>query len=409
MFRKIVFASIVAVLILSSSISPSRAQGTNHNDNETDRLRTTFEVAVNPTLSGFASENAFWNVPVSFNGYLYDAVADGLRGLQVIRSADGKKWKFASMPMHVEFSYNSVWGAFVYYDHLYLSLNQDRCADPSIQTPGLIVRTANGIDWETVFEAKKVGDLINQTGQFGDFNGMLYFATPVGFGQTGTAQIWRSRTGNPGTWQLATPAFGNNTDFTSQLTSFEGHAYLSSHDAHGMHIWRSANGANWQEVGEDIRNDHAYTNWWGSNLVVFNDYLYIGTNPWFFWLFDPSQYHGGQIYRSRDGVHWELVVKKGFGNPHPSGIDILIVYSDALYAFSNDLAPYDWSASTTYVYRSRTGNPGDWVKVNPDGMGPKTMVTKSDFAIFKDTLYIGNQWGYGDTVDLMKMVIHLWR
>jgi len=407
MFRKIVFASIVAVLILSSSITPSRAQrvvpfGTDH-------LRTTFEVAVNPTLRGFASDGAFWNVPVSFDGYLYDAVADGELGLQVIRSADGENWKFASMPMPGDTRYNGLWAAFVYYDHLYLSLNQDRCADPSIQTPGLIVRTANGKDWEQVFKTSEVAGLTNQTGQFGVFNGMLYCATPVGFNQTGTAQIFRSRTGNRGTWQLATPAFGNNTDFTSQLTSFEGHAYLSSHDKYGMHIWRSEDGASWQKVAQDVLNDPKYTNWWGSNPVVFNDYLYIGTNPWFFWLFDPSKYSGGQIYRSRDGVHWELVVKKGFGNPDPSGIDILIVYQDALYAFSVDLAPYNWSASTTYVYSSRTGNARDWVKVNTDGMGPNTMVTKSDFAIFKDTLYIGNQWGYGDTIDLMKMVINFWR
>ena len=403
MFRKIIFASIVAVLILSSSSNPSMAQGTN--PNQTDHLRTIFEVAVNPTQRGFASDYAFWNAPVSFNGYLYDAVADFERGLQVIRSAHGKNWEFASMPMPGDTRYNGFWGAFVYNGHLYLSLNQDRCADPSIKTPGLIVRTANGIDWETVFQAPEVGGLANQTGQFGDFNGMLYFATPVGFGQTGITQIWRSRSGNPGTWQLETPAFGNNTDFTSQLTSFKGDAYLSSHDADGMHIWRSADGANWQEVGEDIWNDDSYTNWWGSNLVVFNDSLYIGTNPWFFWLFDPSKYKGGQIYRSRDGVHWELVVKEGFGNPDPSGIDILIVYNDALYAFSNDLAPYDWSAGTTYVYRSRTGNAGDWVKVNDEGLGPSTMVTKSDLAIFKDNLYIGNQFGYGSTIDLMKMVI----
>jgi hypothetical protein len=83
--------------------------------------------------------------------------------------------------------------------------------------------------------------------------------------------------------------------------------------------------------------------------------------------------------------------------------------TNQLYAFSNDLYPYDWSACTTYVYCSRTGNPGDWVKVNDEGMGPFTMVTKSDLAIFKDDLYIGNQFGSGSGIDLMKMVIHLWR
>ncbi len=333
---------------------------------------------------------------------MYDAVADGLNGLQVIRSSDGKNWKFASMPMPADTDYNNVWAAFVYQGYLYLSLNQDRCDDPEIQTPGLIVRTPNGKDWETVFQAPEVDGLINTTGQFGVFKGMLYFTTWVGFDQTGTAQIYRSRTGNPGTWQLATAAFGNNTDFTSALTSFNGYAYLSSHDADGMHVWRSADGANWNEVGKSVWNDPAYTNWWGTNLVIFKGTLYLGTGPWFFWyrVFpDPSLYQGGQIYRSQDGVHWQLVAEKGFGNPDPSGIDILVPYHGQLYAFSNDLA-FDYSSSVTYVYRSPTGNPGTWVKVNDEGMGPFTMVTKSDWAIFKDTLYVGNQF----SVNLMKLV-----
>ena len=107
-------------------------------------------------------------------------------------------------------------------------------------------------------------------------------------------------------------------------------------------------------------------------------------------------------------MHWELVVEKGFGNPDPSGIDILIVYQDALYAFSTDLAA-DWSSCTTYVWCSRIGDARDWVKVNDEGMGPFTMVTKSDLAIFKDDLYIGNQFGSGSGIDLIKMVIHRWR
>jgi hypothetical protein len=231
---------------------------------------------------------------------------------------------------------------------------------------------------------------------------MLYLTTLVGFGQTGTAQIWRSRSGDPSTWKLATPAFGNNLDFASPIISFKGYAYCSGHDAQGMHIWRSANGVDWETVGEEVLTDPAYTNWWGSDLVVFHDTLYLGTNPWFYWIFDPTKYKGGQLYRSPDGVHWDLVVEKGFGNPNPCGIDCLSVFQDHLYAFSNDLAG-DRSSSFLNIWRSPTGNPRDWVKANPDGMGTNIMVTKSDLAIFKDRLYIGNQYGSGAGIYLIEI------
>jgi hypothetical protein len=399
MFRKLSFAFLIAMMVLTGFGGAAQAKP--------PKPETAFQVAVNPTLSGLASENVFWNIPVAFKNYLYDAVADGLdgsQGLKIIRSKDGAHWESAGMPMPGDTRYNLVWAAFVYNDQLYLSLNQDRCTDPSINTPGLVLRTANGKDWETVFQAPTLGGINDQTGMFGEFKGMLYVSTPIGFGQTGTTQIWRSASGEKGTWRLANAAFGNNTEFISAWTEFKGYAYVTSHDADGMHIWRSSDGKNWKTVAEAALNHPGVTDWWGSNPVVFNGALYVGTNPWFFFIFDASQYKGGQLYRSQDGIHWQLVVEKGFGGTqNPSGIDALVVYHDQLYATSNDLTP-DWSSAVTYVWRSRTGNPGDWVKVNSDGMGPYTLQTKSDFAIFKDSLYIANQFGYGATVNLMKMV-----
>jgi len=77
-----------------------------------------------------------------------------------------------------------------------------------------------------------------------------------------------------------------------------------------MHIWRSADWANWKTVGFDVINNAAYTNWWGGNLVVFIDTLYMGTNPWFYRFCDRTKYKGGQPYR----------------------------FQNKLYTFSNDLA-----------------------------------------------------------------------
>ena len=408
MYRKSLVACVTAALLLAASPALAGPPGP-----KKPSPPGPFSLAVNPTLSGFASDMAFWNVPVTFKNNVYDAVADYTLGLQVIRSADGKRWDKLPMPMPTDTNYNNAWGAFVYQDQLYLSLNQDRCEDPSIQTPGLIVRTKDGKTWQTVFQAGLVNGLVNQTGQFGTFKGMLYAVSLVGFGQTGATQIWRSKSGDPGTWELATPVFGNNTDFTSPLTTFKGNAYLASHDATGMHLWRSADGATWQTVGETTFNvnNGAVTNWVGSPLVVFKDMLYLGTNPWFYFLgmvypggsYDPANYLGGNLYRSKDGVKWEQVVTNGFGGAtYKAGIDSLVVVNGQLLAFSNDLAP-DWSTGVTNVWRSRTGNSGDWALVSPAGMGSGTLVTKADQAIFKDDLYIGSQLGYGSGTFVVKM------
>ncbi len=405
MFRKIVFASIVVVLILSNSISPSLAQGTN--SNEPDHHRTTFEVAFNPGDYGIDGWGVFWITPVSFKNRLYDFVSEGLftgdTPLKVFSSKDGKKWEFAGNPLPDQPEYNFVEQGFVYHNDLYIALDRDRCLDPSIKTPGLVMRTSNGRDWEQVFQAPEVKGLTNETQRFGEFKGMLYLATIVGAGQTGAAQLYRSRSGDPGTWDLVSPEFGNNTTSLSTLAVLGRTAFMTSGDANGLHIWRSTDGVNWNEVGQDVLNDPAYTNYALTDPVVFSDAVYVGTNNFFFMAGDPNLYTGGQLYRSTDGTHWQLVVEKGFGNPIPSGIDSLVVYHGQLYALSNTMPP-DIAWNITYVWRSHTGNPGDWVNVNPDGMGSGTLVVTSYQTIFKDDLYIGNQGGWYYLVDVIKMV-----
>jgi len=403
MLRKIAFSIIMTVLILASlggtalASPPSQAAPV-----------TEFQVAVNPTLSGFASDQAFGNAPVSFNNYLYNFVPEDIfsssMALKVLRSADGKNWEYAGMPLKEDPRYNFVLGGTVFHGRLYIALNRNNCISETPTIPGLVMRTANGVDWEKVFQSPGVDGATTQTGQLGFFHGMLYVTTTVSHGDTGSAQIWRSRSGDQGTWELATAVIGNNTHDTSTLTAFKGHAYLSTVDEDGTHIWRSADGRNWNKVGESLLTDPAYTNWWVTNPIVFDGALYVGTNPMVFSFNPGPQYTGGQLYRSRDGVHWQMVVAKGFGGTqNPSGIDGLIVYRDQLYALSNDL-DFNFNWGTTYVWRSRTGNPGDWVKVNPDGMGPYSAVGFSWEGIFKGELYIGNGFGFGEYTSLMKMV-----
>ncbi len=406
MFRKIVFASIVAVLILSGSISPSLAQGVV--PNKPAPPPTTFVVAVNPTQSGFTSDQAFGNAPIKFKKYLYDFVPEDIfnssMALKYLRSTDGINWEYAGMPYPEDPRYNFILGGTVYKGHLYIALNKNNCVSDTNTIPGLVLRTANGTDWEKVFQAPGTDGATTQTGRLGSFKGWLYVTTVVGHADTGNAQIWRSRTGNDGTWELATDVFGNNTHYTSVLVPFKKYAYITATDADGVHIWRSADGANWDQVGQDLLSDPAYTNWYATTPVVFHGALFVGTNPMVFAFNNAADYTGGQLYRSRDGMTWEMVVAHGFGaSQYPSGIDGLIVYRNQLFALSNDMAP-DGSTGQTYVWRSKTGKLGEWEPVNADGMGPNSCVGFSWEAVFNNILYIGNGWGLGNTTDLMKMV-----
>ena len=93
--------------------------------------------------------------------------------------------------------------------------------------------------------------------------------------------------------------------------------------------------------------------------MAFKGALYVGAGP-MVWSFPYDQYQGGQIYRSFDGIHWQMVVGHGFGDTlFKNGVDILLLYHDQLIALSNDQDPSGGPYAVTYVWSSRTGNPND--------------------------------------------------
>jgi hypothetical protein len=370
---------------------------------------STSEMVLSPVQAGFASDGILWNFPVTFKNTLYDMAADVKSGLRVIRSKDGLHWELASVPMQEDGRYFIAMNAIEYQDQLYISLIQDRCTDPQIMTPGLIMRTKDGIAWEKVFQTQEGVEFTPSLGQLGVYNEALYISEVVGFGQHGTSRLWRSTSGDPGTWEMMTPVFGNNTYLTSEIATYHGEAFLTSIDDDGAHIWHSKDGVDWQKTGEAELHDPAFSDWMPTAPVTYGDALYVGTNAWFFFLgnmlsgYAPSSYRGGQLYRSRDGNQWERVMAHGFRETqHSSGIDCLIVYDSRLHAFSNDMAS-DWSASTVLVWNSLTGNPGGWTQVSPEGLGPNTLATKSDLTVFQGDLYVGSQFGSGQTIGLYKM------
>lgn len=314
---------------------------------------------------------------------------------QIFRSPDGKNWEPASElgfglgavpdPFCGNNYYDTSWDLTVFQDKLYM-LPYETC----YLRPGVILRTSDGKTWESVATTEEFGlswtfDGVTSYGQFhkfGVFNGMLYadidYYDPVA--EFTASGIWRSPNGNPGTWErvINFPGWGGPGEFHL----FKGALYVASDGVFTPptwefapeQIWRTFDGVNWEMVvGDGFGNPG--TDGLGG-FADYKGYLYVGVGI-------PGG-DGGQIWRSQDGVKWESVIMDGFGNPLDEKVDGLIVYLDRLYAYT-----LNWTEGGS-VFSTQDGK--NWDRASEPGWGNPTYATthlNSDQAVFKDELYMG--------------------
>jgi hypothetical protein len=121
-------------------------------------------------------------------------------------------------------------------------------------------------------------------------------------------------------------------------------------------------------------------------LAPFKGQLYAGTH---------NSYAGAQLWRR--GSSWERVASNGFGDPDNQGIDHLIEFKGNLYAGTWAVGGWagPWNPETRggEVWRSSTGNAGDWTRVVSNGFGVPTNAEIFRFGVFSDMLYAGT-WVY---------------
>lgn len=376
MFRKILyFLCIVALLgLFNGAQSASADQGAP----QWERVMDMADQAPNSYLWGGIKE---------FKGFLYAAVSNlsGLwgdtnppTGAAIWRSADGKSWEPASAQgFGISPFYNTIWDMVVFEGQLYVAVHNQADAFGGIfgDNPPRILRTADGTTWETVY-VETAGELNGaMLDKFGIFNHMIYVTTVA------PAAVWRSPSGDAGTWQKAADL--GDIGSTSSPVAYRGFLYLSSTwNSGGVQLWRSPDGLDWQPVGDSIRNDPLAEG--DNNLVVFKNLLYFSVSSWA---------DGGRIYRSKDGLHWELVVEHGFGLPgiEPGSYAIpditgLTVYKSALYAPSFDLV-----CDCVKIWSSKKGMSGTWTLASEEPLGDPGMswVWRGTQAVFKNQLYVG--------------------
>ena len=321
---------------------------------------------------------------------------------------------------------SAIWALYSFSNDLYVSTINET-------TGGEVYRLSSGT-WEQVVDGG-FGDSANSgVNKFTEFNGSLYAGTmnyPDGGGSNG-GQIWRSSTGNNGSWErVVNNGFSDATNCeVMSMADFNGYLYAGTWscdtNTHGTEIWRSDSGGNssWTRVMSDttfgdshniailsmeIFNNNLYvvtdndtsggevwrtnngTIWtqvnvdgFGSNnntrvvsLVAFGENLYAGT-----W----NSTSGGQIWRTANGTSWEQVVSDGFGKTDNKDIASLVVFDGELYTVSGNFV------TGAEVWRSKTGKNGSWQKVIDTGFGGgRTGLVDWDIGaiVHNSSLYVG--------------------
>ena len=224
------------------------------------------------------------------------------------------------------------------------SNNRVQVFDPS----GAYLTTIGG-SW-----GANTGQLRGAPGVAIDSDGNIYVA------DWENARIEKFAPGVPDWQQVNLNGFGDkNNNSVQSLEVFNGKIYAgASNFTAGATIWRSSNGNTWTPVTDPgFGSSYADTNAVVFDMVEFNGYLYAGTGKWW----DDGV--PGQIWRSSDGTNWELVEGNGFGNGNNVGIVNFAVFNNTLYASTFN------TNDGLEIWRSATGNGGDWQSVTTAGFG----------------------------------------
>ena len=223
-----------------------------------------------------------------------------------------------------------------------------------------------------------------RTGQFRGARGVAVDnAGNIYVADSNNHRIQKFAPGVPGWKQVNINGFGERPNRINSLGVFGGYLYAGTFAFrdHGAQLWRTADGLNWTAV---MTNGFGvYYNVGIDHLVEFNGKLYAGV-----WNSTPNPPYtdtGGEIWRSSDGTSWEPVVQGGFGDRYNGEVMRLAVFNNQIYAAT-------WSYTSTHgaeIWRSSTGNAGDWTRVITNGLGDATNQAVLTMEVFNGALYAG--------------------
>jgi sugar lactone lactonase YvrE len=185
--------------------------------------------------------------------------------------------------------------------------------------------------------------------------------------------------GTPNWRQVNISGFGDSEQGTGALVSFGGKLTAGTYMfGGGANLWQLNGG--WTQAATGGLGDP--TNVGITRLFEFGGQLYAGVDNW-----DEAANRstGAQLLRSADGTTWNPVMTGGFGRIDNGGIFAIDAFSGTLYAGT-------YSYTSTHgaeLWRSATGNAGDWQQVVPNGFGTPNNRAIWSLADYNGYLYAG--------------------
>jgi hypothetical protein len=341
-------------------------------------------------INGFGDR---WNEGIfalaPYNSQLYAGIYNSAGGgAQLWRSSNGKSWTAVMKNGFGDASNYAIDHLIGFNDNLYASTANCADLDCTASDGGQVWRSPDGASWSQVV-ADGFGDNVNaEVYRFTAFKDQLYASTWSYDTSVHGSEIWRSSTGDSGSWnRVVSDGFGDSENIT--VLSFE--VYNNSlyagtlNSATGGEVWRSASGdtSGWTQVNTDgfgEAENQAVT-----ALAVFNNYLYASVRH------QPGA--GAQVWRCQlcDGSDWVKVVDNGFGDPETYGISGLEVANGKLYFFVRNY--------NTGMEVWRTSNGTNWEQVGFAGFGDSNNIGPywdNSIAVFNNRLYVGTMnWANG--------------
>jgi PKD repeat protein len=346
-------------------------------------------------VNGFGDRNNVVTQPLqAFGGVLYAGVYNwNSDDPQLWRMSPAGVWSAVMTNGFGDPSNMDIPGLIEFNGQLYAGTENWVCEDPycgtSHSTGGQVWRSSDGSAWSQVVSAG-FGDPANYVVvPLAVYNGQLYagvYNWDPAANTTDGAQLWRSSTGSTGSWtRVVTAGFDGDTD-NQGIHSAAVHAgfiYAGTYNwVDGAEIWRSANGATWQQVNTNGFGDRG--NYRIGKLAAFNGQLYAAT--------DHNSTGGVQVWRCQlcNGSDWTRVVDNGFGNPETRSSAALLVFGNQLYGAFRNL--------TAGAEVRRTQDGVHWTEVSMTGFGDSNNYW-AHLAVFDNHLVAGtNNGGHGGQV-----------
>ncbi|MDH7485514.1 MAG: hypothetical protein QHJ81_04470 [Anaerolineae bacterium] len=321
-----------------------------------------------------------------FGGQLYAGTSnESGSGAQLWRTSDGFDWTEV-LTDGFGTAYNmGIDHLFPFNGQLYAGTWADEV------NGGEVYRSPDGLTWTRVV-SQGFGDPTNaEIFRFAAFGGRLYAGT-FSYSDAHGGEIWRSASGDSGTWTRVV-ANGFNGDVNNAgIASFEvfnGYLYAGTLNfATGGEVWRSSSGysGSWKQVNQDGFGDVG--NYGVTALAAFDGYLYAGTGH--------AAGGGAQVWRCQtcNGSDWQKVVDNGFGNPDTRATPALEVLAGQLYLVVGNPA--------TGLEVWRTPNGTSWEQVGYGGFGDRSNRSPyydNSVAVFGNSLFVGTvNWAQGGQV-----------